>query len=87
MQRIHDELLFIQYCANNKLQHVCGTVPPNGSELPYIRKDNLIICVFEWAQGEAVNFFDLKWMSDEPLIKAWGRYLAHLHQISRKFEQ
>jgi Ser/Thr protein kinase RdoA (MazF antagonist) len=45
----------------------------------------LIIVVFEWARGSAINFMDFKWIKDKSLIFSWGRYFAQLHKISKKF--
>lgn len=86
LNRIRDELAFVKFCADHKLNHVCGPIPTKGEEKELFVKDgNLIVAVFEWARGEPINFFELKWMSDVPLIHAWGRYFAELHKISQLF--
>lgn len=76
----------MQYLVEHKLQHACAPLPTiDGTKSLYIKEGDLIVVVFEWAQGDLVNFFDLKWMSDIPLITAWGRYFAGLHKTSQQF--
>ena len=45
----------------------------------------LIVVVFEWAKGSALGFMEFRWMKDLKVVRAWGKFFAQMHKISRKF--
>ena len=47
--------------------------------------EGLIIVVFEWARGKALNYMEERWMKDKAVISAWGSYFAQLHKLSKRF--
>ena len=47
----------------------------------------LIIVVFEWAKGSALDFMAFRWMRDLKVVRAWGKFFAQMHKISRQFEK
>ena len=89
LQRIKDQLVFVQYCCEHKLNHLCPPIKPLAEEQKemVIKVKDLIICVFGWAQGSPVNFFELTWMKDQPHTFTWGKFFAEMHQISKIFSK
>lgn len=43
------------------------------------------MAVFEWARGSPLGFAEFRWMRDTSVIKAWGRFFAQMHKLSKKF--
>ena len=97
--RIYDEITLVNYLVENKLHHVCGPIAHNikndNSKSNYgnlrdarcyiAHEEGLIIVLFEYAKGSAVNPFDWKWMSDETFARSWGRWTALLHNMTQSF--
>lgn len=87
LQRITDELFFVQYLVNAGLTHICSPLPPQ-TESPqrtFLVVGSLIIAVFEWAHGAPLPFIEFRWMKDKAVIRAWGRFFGQLHKLSKQF--
>lgn len=92
-QKIADELFFVFFVSKKGLEGVCTPVTRISNETTtlcvpsnlYIYFDNLIICVFDWAKGDPVDFMALKWLTDDKIVYAQGRWLAALHKITMDF--
>ncbi len=87
LQRITDELFFVQYLADAGLTHICSPVPPltQSPQKTFILVGDLIVAVFVWALGNPLPFMEFRWMNDKKVIKAWGRFFYQLHKISKEF--
>ena len=79
-----DYLFFARWIADAGLQGVCAPVKTRAGE-QCVRADGLMISLSPWADGELVDFTALRWLTDQPLAFAWGRWLAMFHAASRAF--
>ncbi|OQR96662.1 hypothetical protein THRCLA_07200 [Thraustotheca clavata] len=86
LNRIKDELVFVNYVASAGLQHVCAPVAFQDQQF-VLATDSLVIVVFHWAKGAPVNFMSWRWMLDKAFVIAWGSFFGHLHVLSKKFTQ
>lgn len=87
LQRITDEIFFVQYLVNAGLNHLCSPVLPikESPQKNFIVVGDLIIVVFEWAHGNPLPFVEFRWMKDKAVILAWGRFFGQLHKLSKQF--
>jgi len=86
-QRISDEIFFTQFISTSGLvNHVCVPVP-NLSGEPFLRIGDFSIAVFRWAKGSPIDYPSFTWMTNEKLIKAWGRWFGEFHVASRLFSE
>lgn len=85
--RINNEVKFVRFLAGfSDLNHVCAPVATTEGEY-VLRRGDLVIVVFEWAKGSVLDFLSYRWMTDKEVVVAWGKWLATLHEASRKFSQ
>eukprot|EP01039_Chlorochromonas_danica_P006267 gene6267-6908_t len=84
LTRIRQEIAFVNYLSEHKLKHVCAPIPTLSGEW-VVHQEGLTVVVSEWALGEPVDFFAYRWMTDEAVVKAWGKWLAECHCLSREF--
>ena len=91
-QRVADELFFVLFVSEKRLEGVCAPVAKKSNECKvfqpsdlYIYIENLIICVFQWAVGNPIDFMALEWLTNEKIVYAQGRWLAELHKITMDF--
>lgn len=58
LQRITDEINFVNYLIKSELKHLVSPIPPksNTEDKFILVEGDLIIVVFEWARGSALNF-------------------------------
>ena len=93
LQRIRNEMHLILYLAAARLEHVCPPIAVTahaaasaslGEDFDagayVVHEAGLTLVVFEHARGEPVNFGDWLWVSDQAFARAWGRWMALLHQ-------
>ncbi len=87
LQRIKDEIFFVDYLIKTELKHLVNPIPPvtESDVAPIVVTGDFIIVVFEWAKGSKLEFMEFRWMKDKAVIFAWGRFFAQLHKQSRKF--
>lgn len=85
-QRISNEVQFVKFVAAAGINHVCGPTPSNNGEY-FIRVGDLVLVVFGWAKGAAIDFFSYRWMTEKAVVVAWGKWLAELHRVSRQFSE
>lgn len=71
---------------------VCPLLPSADGSLvvrcarsPSSSSSSFALCVVAWADGEAVDFLDYRWMTDPAIAQAWGAWLARLHAASRAY--
>ena len=91
-QRVADELLFVSFVSEKGLEGVCAPVAKLSNECKnfqssdlYICIENLIICVFLWAEGYPIDFMALEWLSNLKIVYAQGRWLALLNKFTMEF--
>lgn len=89
LQRITDELFFVQYLADAGLTHICSPVPPltQSPQKTFILVGDLIVAVFVWALGNPLDFMEFRWMNDKSVVRAWGRFIGQFHKISKQFSK
>jgi Ser/Thr protein kinase RdoA (MazF antagonist) len=88
LQRIKDELFFVDFISNSGLFHVCKPIHTiSDKENFIIEQDDIIIVVFEWAHGNPLDFMSFRWMLDKTVVNAWGKWFAEFHLISKSFCQ
>jgi hypothetical protein len=96
LQRIRNEMHLILYLAAARLEHVCPPIAVTSAAAAasapaslgedfnadafVVHEAGLTLVVFEHAQGEPVNFGDWLWVSNQAFARAWGRWMALLHQ-------
>ena len=94
LQRIQNEMHLILYLAAARLEHVCPPVAVTAradaaaaslgedfdASAYVVHEAGLTLVVFQHAQGEPVNFGDWLWVKDQAFARAWGRWMALLHQ-------
>jgi hypothetical protein len=82
---IQDEITFVNYVCSKGVQHVCAPVAAK-SDGAFVKVDgDLIFCVFNWAKGEPLNFMEFRFMLDETVVTAWGKFFAEFHASSKQF--
>lgn len=88
-QRIVDEVFFVDYVARSPLvsDSVCRPVASSKTNELALRVGDLTFVVSTWAKGSPLAFMEFKWMTDETIVRAWGRFFANLHRVSRAFSK
>lgn len=79
------ELNILQFLSKNALP-VCEAFPDLESGALSVSLGELSVSVFHYAQGEAVNFLEWKWMTNETIVSGVGRFMGRLHQLLDEFE-
>ena len=89
IKRIEDELFFVNYCIKSNLEYLVRPIPPQTqlSDKLVLVHGKLIVVVFEWAKGSALGFMEFRWMKDLKVVRAWGKFFAQMHKISRQFQK
>ena len=79
--RIEQEVFFVNYIAKNpSVKHVCSPVASvNGDFI--VRDTDLTVIVISWAEGSPLNFFEYRWMNEENIVYAWGKWLGEFHKV------
>lgn len=81
LQRVRDELAFLRYVAAAGVR-ACGPVEPG---LAVSEDGGTIVTVTRFAEGAPVVFTEWKWANDEAMVVEQGRWMAQLHEASRRF--
>ena len=85
LARITNEVAFVDYITKSgELSHICGPLRSIDGAL-LVQEKGLILVVSEYAIGAPLDFLTYRWMTDESVVVAWGRWLAQFHILSRKF--
>jgi Ser/Thr protein kinase RdoA (MazF antagonist) len=85
LDRIEREIKFVDYIKREgKVEYVCGPVATNQGEW-IVQERELIVVVYEWANGRPVNFMEYSWMTNHEFVYSWGCWLGKFHEASRKF--
>lgn len=83
--RVAREVMFVNYIAKTgELEYICAPIRSKGGDL-FISEKGLILVLSEWAPGSPLDFMSYRWMTDENVVYAWGKWLANFHTLSRKF--
>ena len=79
-------MFFVDYLIKGGLNHLCPPVKTKTHPQDiYVLEGSLVVVVTEWARGVPIPYFELNWLRDKNLIRAWGRFFGQLHKLSRKF--
>ena len=85
--RIENEMLFLDYIKQfPEVYHLCNPIQSKSGNY-IVKNENIIIVVTEYAIGKPIDFLSYEWMTNQSIVKAWGKWLSNFHQISRKFVQ
>ena len=84
-EQFKDEMSLILYMHNKGL----GVCPPiaikSNAKVYVIREGDLNISVFTLAKGKGLPFPEFRWMTDEKVVIATGRWLGQFHTFSKQF--
>eukprot|EP00741_Cyanophora_paradoxa_P006055 tig00000981_g5873.t1 len=78
------EASLLSYVSRHGLP-VCAPIPSRKSGASFVREGSLLLCAFPWARGDAVNYFEWKWLTEQNQVEAVGSWLARFHVLSRRF--
>jgi Ser/Thr protein kinase RdoA (MazF antagonist) len=78
------EVDLLKYLKSNGMEYVPGTVQTK-SGLDFVETDEIIVLVYEHAQGEPIALLEYKWLTDRDQIEALGKWIAQLHNLLRKY--
>eukprot|EP00899_Mesostigma_viride_P026512 jgi/Mesvir1/7045/Mv09161-RA.1 len=86
LDRVKDEVLFVNYLSEHGVEGVCDFVPTKDGAF-FVAGNGLIVLVMNWAKGEIVDFFKYAWLLDDELIFSWGAWVGRMHNASREFSK
>lgn len=80
-ERIVNEVYFVNFIAKYpSVKHVCAPVSTLSGEY-IVRDGDLTVIVTNWAEGSPVEFFAYRWMKEEAIVHAWGKWLGEFHKV------
>lgn len=80
------EIAVLDFLHANELP-ACRAIPSTLASTAIVRNGDLIICLFTFASGESLNYTEWTWMTKRDIVHGLGRWLARLHQLTRRFVQ
>lgn len=94
LERVGGEMSFIDGIASENvaakgcLPGLCAPVLPSlhPASKPAVfasRDGDCTVVVTPWAEGSPLDYFALKWATNECIVRACGRWLANFHSLSR----
>lgn len=79
--RIVNEVFFVNFVAQYpSVKHVCEPVPTISGDY-IVREGEITVIVTKWAEGAPVQFLEYRWMNEEPIVRAWGKWLGEFHKV------
>lgn len=84
IQAIELETQLLDYLSRHQLP-VSRAIPSSLTSNFIVSHQSVHICSFEYAHGQPLNYSDWTWMTDENIVHGLGRWMARLHQLTRRF--
>lgn len=86
--RIVQEIAFVSYLSDvEQIKYIAGPLPAKTTGEKLLKSGDLVIVVSRYARGEAIGYFDRRWMYDQKLIHTVGKWFALSHQASRRYSE